>query len=47
MGRIIMSLLWLGELMGTDCEYDLTASRSLRNIFHDLQRGNRDRLATS
>jgi hypothetical protein len=46
-GRIIMSLLWLGEVLQS---IQRTISRhryDLRSFFNDLQRGKRDRLAAA
>ena len=46
-GRIIMSLLWVGELLRS---LQSTISRhrdGLRALFDDLQGGKRDRMATA
>ena len=46
-GRIITSLLWLGEVLQS---IQRTISRhryNLRSFFNDLQHGKRDRMATA
>ena len=46
-GRIIMSLLWMGELLGS-LQSKISRHRDgLRALFDDLHRGKRDRMATA